>query len=97
MTRLSRNEAGPRRPGPNGETIRADELLPWAALHSRLGWGARALADAQARGLRVLAFAKRKYVLGRDLIGFLESIHGQQQPSDRGEPIEQLFTETTNT
>ncbi len=73
----SRNEAGPHRPGPNGEPIRADELLPWAALHTRLGWGSRAVAEARRRGLRVLTFAKRQYVKGSDVIAFLESIQGQ--------------------
>ena len=69
----SRNQAGPHRRGPTGESIRADELLPWSALHDRLGWGARALAAAQARGLKVLRFGKWKYVKGADLIAFLES------------------------
>ncbi len=78
MTR-PRNTASPHRPGPNGEPIRADELLPWSALHSRLGWGSRALAEAKARGLRVLRFAKRQYVKGADVISFLESVQGEAQ------------------
>ena len=73
-----RNGAGPHRPGPSGESIKADELLPWAALHDRLGWGARALAAAKARGLRVLKFSKWRYVKGSDVIAFLESIQGKQ-------------------
>jgi hypothetical protein len=77
MTRSCHNTAGPHRPGPSGEPIRADELLPWSALHTRLGWGSRAVAEAQRRGLRVLVYAKRKYILGRDVIDFLER-HGQQ-------------------
>ena len=74
-----RNEAGPHRPGPNGEPIRADELLPWSALHTRLGWGSRAVAEARRRGLRVLTFAKRQYVLGRDVIEFLETVGSGDQ------------------
>ncbi len=74
-----RNQAGPHRPGPSGEPIRTDELYPWSALHTRLGWGPRAVAVAKAKGLRVLGFAKRQYVLGRDVIAFLESIHGELQ------------------
>ena len=72
-----RNEAGPHRPGPDGQPIRADELLPWSALHTRLGWGPRAIAEARSRGLRVLRFANRQYVKGSDVITFLESIQGQ--------------------
>ena len=72
-----RNQAGPHRPGPTGEPIRADELLPWCALHSRLGWGPRAIAEARSRGLRVLRFANRQYILGGDIIRFLESVADQ--------------------
>ena len=80
-----RNEAGPHRPGPSGEPIRSDELLPWAALHTRLGWGSRATAEAKARGLRVLSFAKRQYVLGRDIITFLEGQADQAEHDDQQE------------
>jgi hypothetical protein len=72
--KYSRHEPGPHRPGPSGEPVRSDELLPWSALHSRLGWGSRAVAEAKARGLRVLRFSKRQYVLGRDIIEFLEGV-----------------------
>ena len=74
----SRNQAGPRNHGPSGEPIRSDELLPWRALHDRLGWSNRVLADARRRGLRVLKFGNRQYVLGRDVIAFLESVGGQE-------------------
>ena len=75
MTRArSGNIPGPHRPGPSGDPIRADELLPWSALHERLGWGPRAIAEARARGLRVLRFANRQYVKGSDVITFLESV-----------------------
>ena len=58
------------------KSIRGDELLPWSALHHRLGWGARAIATAKKRGLRVLKFGRWSYVLGRDIIAFLESVQG---------------------
>ena len=74
-----RNQAGPHRPGPSGEPIRADELLPWSALHTRLGWGARTIASARARGLSMLKFGKRQYILGRDIIAFLESVQSEGQ------------------
>ena len=72
-----RNQPGPHRPGPSGDPIRADELLPWSALHTRLGWGPRAVSDARARGLRVLRFANRQYIKGSDVIAFLESVADQ--------------------
>jgi hypothetical protein len=79
----SRNTARAHRPGPSGEPIRADELLPWSALHARLGWGSRTIAKARAEGLRVLAFGGRLYVKGADIIAFLDAKnarpgHGQQ-------------------
>ncbi len=77
------NEAGPHRPGPSGEPIRADELLPWSALHTRLGWGPRAIAEARRHGLRVLSFANRQYVKGNDVIAFLESV-AEQDDGDHG-------------
>jgi hypothetical protein len=79
------NQAGPHRPGPSGEGIRADELLPWACLHDRLGWGARALASARAQGLRVLRFGKWQYVLGRDVIAFLERVQTGNPDSVSGD------------
>jgi len=79
-----RNEAGPHRPGPSGESIRGDELLPWSALHTRLGWGARALALAKAKGLRVLRFGKWQYVKGSDVIAFLEAVQNQAPDSVSG-------------
>ena len=79
--KLKRNHAGPHRPGPSGDPIRTDELYPWSALHTRLGWGARSIALAKAKGLRVLRYGKRQYFLGRDVIAFLESIQGESQAS----------------
>jgi hypothetical protein len=67
------NQAGAHRPGPSGESVRADELLPWSALHTRLGWGSRTVAKAQRDGLRVLTYGGRKYVTGRSLIDFLDA------------------------
>ena len=75
-----RNEAGPHRPGPSGEPMGADELLPIRALHERLGWGPRTVARAQKDGLRVIRYAKWAHVLGSDLIDFLN----RQQPGDGG-------------
>jgi hypothetical protein len=71
-----RNVAGPHHVAPS-DPIRADELLPWIALHDRLGWGTEAVSEARRRGLRVLRFARRQYVLGRDIIEFLERVTDQ--------------------
>ena len=71
-----RNAAGPHHVAPS-DPIRADELLPWVALHDRLGWGTEAVSEARRRGLRVLRFARRQYVLGRDIIEFLERVTDQ--------------------
>ena len=79
------NEAGPHRPGPSGEPIRADELLPWSALHTRLGWGARAVAEARRRGLRPLVFAKRRYITGSAIISFLEKQQDGEQQAAGGD------------
>lgn len=80
------NQAGAHRPGPTGEPVRADELLPWSALHTRLGWGSRTVAKARAGGLRVLAFGGRLYVKGADVIAFLDAhpLAGDQGNGDQG-------------
>lgn len=70
MTR-PRNAAGPHRQPPSAIGIRADEILPLRALHERLGWGARTVAQAQRDGLRIARYGKWKYVRGSDIIEFL--------------------------
>ena len=86
MRKSNPNTAGPHRPGPSGEPIRADELLPWSALHTRLGWGSRAVAEAKRRGFCACrSYAKRQYVLGRDVIAFLESQHGGTRDEQRND------------
>lgn len=79
MSRPANRQARPHRQGPSGDPLRADELLPWSALHARLGWGPRAIAEARSRGLRVLKFANRQYVKGIDVINFLESVQGEPE------------------
>jgi hypothetical protein len=68
-----RNTGGPHRPTPPYPAIDPNLLYPLRRL-SDLGWGARALALAKRKGLRILAFSKWRYVKGTDLIEFLESI-----------------------
>lgn len=78
-----RNEPGPYRPRASATGIRADELLPLHALHERLGWGPRTISKAQREGLRVLGYAKWKYVRGCDVTDFL--VRAQANSGDRPE------------
>jgi len=80
MSRSPHNTPGPRHGPAELQPIQADTLYPWAALFDSLGWGAEAIAEARRRGLRVLRFARRQYVLGRDVIRFLESVADQDGP-----------------
>ena len=84
MSKPTRNVSGPHRPGPDGQPIRSDELLPWAALHERLGWGSAAVAEARRRGLRVLKFARRQYVTGAEIIRFLDTVQDEPAAADGG-------------
>lgn len=56
--------------------VRADEGLPLAELARRFGWGREAQAEATKRGLRTIRYGKRKYVLGRDVLAWLDSLDG---------------------
>lgn len=67
----------------SGVGVRSDELLPLRSLHERLGWGAKTLELARRAGLRVLAFSKYRYVLGADLIRFIE----EQPPARPYKPL----------
>jgi hypothetical protein len=89
MKPRGQNQAGPHRRGPSGEPIRADELLPWSALHDRLGWGSRTISKARAQGLRVLRFGGRQWVKGADIIAFLDAhplagVQGNGDQADGG-------------
>ena len=66
---------GPHRAVPAGP-IHADTLYPIEQGKGLLGWGSRNLASAKQRGLKVLCFGKRSYLLGADIIAFL-----QEQPA----------------
>lgn len=47
----------------------------------RLGWTTAAFRAAKRRGLRVLVCGKRRYVTGREVIRFLESLQDDASPS----------------
>ena len=53
--------------------VREDEIVPLAELDVRLGLGPSAIRMARRQGLKVHRIGRRKFVLGRDLIAFLES------------------------
>jgi hypothetical protein len=52
------------------------ELYRLDELKRRMAWTDSSLRSARRRGLRVLGHGKRRYVKGRDVIRFLESVSG---------------------
>lgn len=68
-----RNEV--RHSGPDGavQAIREDEIIPLPELAKRLGLGQSAMRAARRQGLKVRRIGRRKFILGRDLVTFLES------------------------
>ena len=60
----------PQSPG----VIIADAVYTLDELERRMGLGVAALRTARRQGLRVCKIGRRKYVLGRDLISYLERI-----------------------
>ena len=62
---------------PNGR-ISADQLLTLDAVQTELGLGAHAMRMARRRGLRVKYIGRRAFVLGRDLIAFIDQ-HGKTE------------------
>lgn len=57
-------------------SISADELLTLDAVKTRLGLGTRALRTARRNGLKVRRIGQRSFVLGRDLLSYVEK-HGR--------------------
>ena len=68
-----RNEQRHPTPARSQHTVREDEIVPLAELDVRLGLGPSAIRTARRQGLKVRRIGRRKFVLGRDLIAFLES------------------------
>lgn len=68
-----RNEQRHPTPARSQQTVREDEIVPLAELDARLGLGPSAIRTARRQGLKVRRIGRRKFVLGRDLIAFLES------------------------
>jgi hypothetical protein len=55
------------------QAMREDEVVPLTELEARLGLGPSAIRMARRQGLKVHRIGRRKFVIGRDLIAFLES------------------------
>lgn len=66
-------EQRPPTPARAEQTVREGEIVPLAELGFRLGLGPSAIRTARRQGLKVRRIGRRKFVLGRDLIAFLES------------------------
>ena len=54
-------------------TVREDEIIPLPELARRLGLGQAAMRAARRQGLKVRRIGRRKFILGKDLVAFLES------------------------
>lgn len=61
-------------PPPARGSIRADEAMLFSEAARRLGWCNKSRRFAQQRGLRVVKFGRWQYVLGRDVIAFLDKL-----------------------
>lgn len=68
---MNANEATPAVRG--ASSLLADEVVTLAELSARLGLGPSALRMARRKGLRIRRIGRRKFVLGRDLVAFLEA------------------------
>ncbi len=64
--RQSKQEGAPR-------ALHENEIVPLPELAKRLGLGPSALRAARRQGLKVRRIGRRKFILGRDLVAFLES------------------------
>ena len=72
MARESETRAQPTYPG----VVSVHELYTLDEVRRRLRWTESAMRAARRRGLRMLSSGKRKYVLGSDIVRFLESEQG---------------------
>jgi len=66
------------RPGAPG-FVWADGVYTLVEIQTRLRLGQHAMRQARRAGLRVRRIGRRAYVLGRDLMAFLESDGGSRQ------------------
>jgi hypothetical protein len=67
------SDAGERRaPGLQRMAVSEADIIPLTVLAARLGLGPSALRTARRQGLKVRKIGRSKFVLGRDLVAFLE-------------------------
>lgn len=65
-------KALPKRPDAPGQ-VTADAIYTLEEIQRRLGLGAHAMRAARRAGLRVRRIGRRGYVLGRDVLAFIEA------------------------
>jgi hypothetical protein len=66
-------DAKKKRPRRRLNSILVDAIYPIAEVKRRLGWTDSALRGAKNRGLKVHYSGKRGYLLGRELLRFIEA------------------------
>lgn len=59
--------------GAAGMFLGEHEIVPLSELAVRLGLGVSAIRRARRQGLKIRKIGRKKFVLGRDLVAFLES------------------------
>jgi hypothetical protein len=60
------------RAGQGRMTVGEADIIPLPVLAASLGLGPAALRTARRQGLKVRKIGRKKFVLGRDLVAFLE-------------------------
>ena len=68
-------------PLPSAGMIEPDVLYALPEARRRLGWGKKGMQLARQRGLNVSYAGKNGYVVGRDIIEFIQSPAGQSKRS----------------
>jgi hypothetical protein len=64
-------------------SIRADEILPYALLGQRFGFGKKFLIQLQRQGLKTIKVGHRRFCFGRDVLAFFDGLAERQ--AGRGE------------
>jgi len=72
-------------PRPALAPIVADAVYSKRLLCASLQWEHRTFRHAVQEGLRIIAFGKQRYVLGRDVLSFFETLADRQAAGGGGE------------
>jgi hypothetical protein len=72
-------------PRPTLSPILADAVYSKRVLLAALGWEHRTFRHAVQEGLRIIAFGKQRFVLGRDVLDFFTRLAEQQAANSNGE------------